>query len=342
MFLSPALTVGASGGDGFSSGRISLEAGDGSDSLTSFVAVTVKTYFTSLVSPVSVQVVVAHSWLKPPAECTVYLVMAAPLSDGGAHLRTAVRLRTSVAVGADGVSGRSRTVIRTRPSVCRETSSVLSMMVYRTTITPLNPAPGVTVIESPVTEGCPVAEPVSTVAEVIRSGVSGNGLKSLASTLMVSDLPALAFCTTSSFAAGSGRLEATTVAVTVARTGSERPSVTSSGMLPFHPAALAESGVTFKVALSTLALKPSGNAPSSSNLSLSWSPASTSFARFPSSRVVDSPAGTSRVAPLKVGGWLALGSGITLVMMLRVDFSPAGSSGPAPSVTSNVTEPGPT
>src|SRR6478609_5158634 len=129
MFLSPALTVGASGGEGFSSGRISLEAGEGSDSFTSLVAVTVKTYLTSLVSPLRVHVVVAQSWLKPLPERTVYLVMAAPLSDGGVHLSTAVRLRTSVALGADGASGLSRTVIRTRPSVCRERSPVLSMTV---------------------------------------------------------------------------------------------------------------------------------------------------------------------------------------------------------------------
>src|SRR5690349_10633844 len=129
MFLSPALTAGASGGDGFSSGRISLDTGEGSDSCTSLVAVTVKTYFTSFVRPVSVQVVVGQSWVKPFPERTVYLLMAAPLSDGGVHLSTAVRLRTSVAVGAEGASGRSRTVMRIRPSVCRETSSVLSITV---------------------------------------------------------------------------------------------------------------------------------------------------------------------------------------------------------------------
>ena len=52
--------------------------------------------------------------------------------------------------------------------------------------------------------------------------------------------------------------------------------------------------------------------------------------------------GHLQVAPLNVGWWLAFGSGMTLVMMLRVDLRPCGSSGPAPSVTSNVTEPGPT
>ncbi|MCY1232028.1 hypothetical protein D9M72_444970 [compost metagenome] len=72
--------------------------------------------------------VVGQSWLKP-LDRTVYLVIAAPLSDGGAHLSTAVRLRTSVAVGAEGASGLSRTVMRTRPLACREGSPVLSSTV---------------------------------------------------------------------------------------------------------------------------------------------------------------------------------------------------------------------
>ncbi len=154
MFLSPGFDRGgASGGDGFSSGRISLDAIDAGESPTSLVANTVNTYFTLLVSPESVQVVVGHACSKPAA-FTVYLVMAAPLSDGGAHLSTAVRLRTSVATGADGASGLSRTVIRTRPpTACLDGSLVLSSTVYRTTMTPLKLSAGVTVTESPETVG---------------------------------------------------------------------------------------------------------------------------------------------------------------------------------------------
>ena len=40
--------------------------------------------------------------------------------------------------------------------------------------------------------------------------------------------------------------------------------------------------------------------------------------------------------PSSTGGLLRFGSGSTLVRMLRVDFSPAGSSGPVPSVTSKL------
>ncbi|MCY1232029.1 hypothetical protein D9M72_444980 [compost metagenome] len=207
---------------------------------------------------------------------------------------------------------------------------------------PLEPSAGVTVIESPFTAGAPAAEPVSTVAEMILSGFSSKGLKSLARTLMVSVRPALALSMTSSLAAGSGLLEATTVAVTAAFTAPERPSVTLSGMIPLRPAAMPESALTLSVWPSTVALKPSGSVPSSSKVSFSWSPSSTSFARLPSSRLAVSASGTSRSVPLNVGSWLALGSGITRVMTVSVDFSPCGSSGPEPSVTSNVTEPGPT
>ncbi len=78
------------------------------------------------------------------------------------------------------------------------------------------------------------------------SGESLKGLKSLASTLMVSDRPALAFSTASSLAAGRGLLDETTVAVTVARTASERPSVTFSGKVPTTPGLAERSGGDFE------------------------------------------------------------------------------------------------
>src|SRR5690606_14919341 len=62
--LSPNSSVGGSGFSGFSSGRASRDAGDGSESPTSFVATTVNVYFTLFLSPSKVHVVVLHacSW----------------------------------------------------------------------------------------------------------------------------------------------------------------------------------------------------------------------------------------------------------------------------------------
>src|SRR5690606_41685354 len=62
---SPNLSVGGSGLSGFSSGRASSEGPDGSDSPTALVAVTVNVYTTSFCSPLTVQVVEAHSVASP-------------------------------------------------------------------------------------------------------------------------------------------------------------------------------------------------------------------------------------------------------------------------------------
>jgi len=45
--------------------------------------------------------------------------------------------------------------------------------------------------------------------------------------------------------------------------------------------------------------------------------------------------------PLSLGGRFLAGDGVTSVMTVSVDFKPLGSSGPEPSVTSKVMEPGP-
>lgn len=58
--------------------------------------------------------------------------------------------------------------------------------------------------------------------------------------------------------------------------------------------------------------------------------------------LAESPLGTSARLPSSVGGLFLLGSGSTLVRMLSVDFKPLGSSGPVPSVTSKLMDPGPT
>ncbi|MCY1312595.1 hypothetical protein D9M70_630290 [compost metagenome] len=89
-------------------------------------------------------------------------------------------------------------------------------------------------------------------------------------------------------------------------------------------------------------LKPAGTPAASSYFMFCASSPSGSDVSLDKSVSADSPCGTSTAAPRSAGGLFRFGSGSTLVRMLKVDFSPAGSSGPVPSVTSKVMEPGPT
>ncbi len=68
---SPNTRVGGAGCAGCVSGRATADSGDGSDVPMAFMAVTVNTYSTLLVRPVSVHVVAGHSWLKPLLLVTV-------------------------------------------------------------------------------------------------------------------------------------------------------------------------------------------------------------------------------------------------------------------------------
>ena len=82
-----------------------------------------------LVSPVSVHSVDGQLCWKPPAVAfTRYEVIAAPLSDGGCHCSTTVRLPTLTTDGVEGVSGLPCTVKLIWPVACRDGSPVASRM----------------------------------------------------------------------------------------------------------------------------------------------------------------------------------------------------------------------
>ncbi|MDI2020618.1 hypothetical protein PJL18_01127 [Paenarthrobacter nicotinovorans] len=112
--------------------------------------------------------------------------------------------------------------------------------------------------------------------------------------------------------------------------------------VPDCPICTESSAETFRVLPSTDTLKPLVAEPVSSYFMFWTSSESGSDVSFPRSRLAESPLGTSTSLPRRTGGLFLLGSGRTLVRMLRVDFKPLGSSGPVPSVTSKLMEPGPT
>ena len=78
-------------------------------------------------------------------------------------------------------------------------------------------------------------------AATISSGVSGNGLKSLSSTGIVIAAPWFASGTMSSFAVGTGRVDAVTVIWTRPVIGSVSPSSIVICTVPFVPLAVSAS-----------------------------------------------------------------------------------------------------
>src|SRR5699024_9711712 len=104
---SPRSGVGAAGFSGRTSGRATAEGTDGSDGPTSFSATTWKVYSVSLVRPVIVHEVDAHSWVTagPLAEVTVYPGTGAPRSAPASNVSSTKPSPISPLRGADGASG---------------------------------------------------------------------------------------------------------------------------------------------------------------------------------------------------------------------------------------------
>ena len=102
--------------------------------------------------------------------------------------------------------------------------------------------------------------------------------------------------------------------------------------MPFCVLASAEA---VSVAPEIDAFTPAGAAPSRRKVSFPWSAGSGSDARDARSSVdASSPGATFISAPTIVGGWLSGGS--TVIGIVSVALRPVASSGPSPSVTSNV------
>src|SRR5690606_3272006 len=169
------------------------------------------------------------------------------------------------------------------------------------------------------------------------SGSSGNGLASLASTSTVTSSPWWASRTSSGLARASGRVEATTVTASSPGTGGFLPSVTVNGTVTRVPRGTAGWAWASTVVPCVPRVSPSAP-PVTSTVRGSPSGSTTTRAR---SSDASSPAATSSSAvPRTSGGWLRLAR--TSIGNVSTAVRPSGSSGPSPSVTSNVTDAGPT
>ncbi len=245
-------------------------------------------------------------------------------------------LRVLSTTGVDGAPGFPLTVSTICAVATRDRSPVLSCTVYWTVMFPTNDAAGVTRTDPPCWDTLPLP---SATTSMMRSGSSGNGFTSFARTSTVTSSPCTASGTSSSFATGSGRLEASTVNATALETVSS-PSVTEMPTEPVVPTSVPSAAATLSTDPSRDTSKPAGCSPVRENSRVSSGSGSEARPAM-SSVAAGSATATSSDPDSRVGGTLRSAAGITLVRMVRVDLNPSGSSGPVPSVTSKVMEPFP-
>src|SRR5690606_34031903 len=200
-------------------------------------------------------------------------------------------------------------------------------------MTPWKSAPGVTTTSESVNDTSS-ATPVSTTAPVTVRGLPGNGLVSLFRTGTDTGLPWWA-STSSGAVWMSGLVEPTILTVSWPSTSGLYPSATVNGIVWVVPFGTVSSACAVTALPDTVAVMPFPPATLKVRSSLSGS-----LTYRDRSTVESSPAATSSTGvPVSSGGMFL--AGVTSIGSVSTAVSPSGSSGPEPSVTSNVTEAAP-
>ena len=330
-------SVGGAGVSGRASGRAVSDGADGSESPTRFVAITVKLYSTLFVSPSSVHVV-AGALLR---------VVAAGRRHGVARDRGAVvgRRRPRQHDGAVLHARHGRRARCVGPALHRERRCGPRPRGRRRRSRPgcgsARPScrrtsrRGSPRRASPTTSAKPL--PVSVTAATTFSGSSGNGLKSLSSTGTRHGLALVRLgddvVVGRRQRAGGCRHRDDDGALDGFGRRRRRSARVSVACVPFGVSGVGADLQRLR-RRSTRSGRRALRRRSSSACRAGRRGRGRSVSAARSRLVGSSPGATSIWPSTKVGCWLSGGS--TVTGSVSVAFSPSGSSGPVPSVTSNV------